>query len=55
MDKDAIDQITAMASAGLPVAVDPDDAEAMAAFEETALTPEDALESRFDAVVEGDE
>ena len=55
MDKVLIDQITILASAGLPVAVDPDDAVTMAAFEETALTPEEALESRFDTIVEGDE
>lgn len=55
MKQDFIKQITDMASAGLPVPVDPDDADAMAAFEETALSPEDALESRFDHVVEEDQ
>ena len=53
MDKEVIDQIAQMASAGMPVAVDPDDAELMAAFEDDALSVEDALESRFD--VEGGE
>ena len=48
-------QIGAMASAGMVVPVDPDDAETMAAFAEDALSPEDALESRFDDVAEGDD
>lgn len=51
----AINQITSMASAGMVVPVDPDDADAMAAFEDDALSPEDALESRFDNIAEGDE
>lgn len=46
-------QITAMASAGMAVPVDPDDAELMAAFEDDALSPDEALESRFDDIVEG--
>lgn len=41
-------QIGAMASAGLVVAIDPDDAESMGAFVEDALSAEDARESRFD-------
>lgn len=45
-------QIGAMATAGMVVAVDPDDAETMAAFKEGALSAEDALESRFDNVAE---
>ena len=48
-------QIADMASAGKPVAVDPDDAEMMGAFEEEALSADDALESRFDDVAEGGE
>lgn len=47
-------QIGALASTGMVVPVDPDDADSMAAFEEDALSPEDALESRFDDVVEGE-
>lgn len=52
---DPTQQIAEMASAGMAVPVDPDDAETMAAFEEDALSPEDALESRFDHVAEGAE
>ncbi|CDK99156.1 putative Protein traD [Magnetospirillum gryphiswaldense MSR-1 v2] len=48
-------QIADMASAGKPVPVDPDDAEMMGAFVETALDADDALESRFDDVAEGGE
>lgn len=47
-------QIADIASAGMPVAVDPDDADMMGAFEENALSAEDALDSRFDDVA-GDE
>jgi hypothetical protein len=47
-------QIGAMASAGLVVAIDPDDADSMGAFVEDALSAEDARESRFD-IAEGDE
>lgn len=47
-EKIAITQIADMATAGMVVAVDPDDAEAMAAFEEDALSAADARESRFD-------
>lgn len=46
-------QIADMASKGLVVPVDPDDAEAMAAFEDDALPLEEALGSRFDDVAEG--
>lgn len=49
------DRITEAASAGKPMPVDPDDAEMMGAFEEEALSAEDALDSRFDDVAEGDE
>ncbi|MCA1908970.1 MAG: hypothetical protein LDL39_11475 [Magnetospirillum sp.] len=49
----AAKQIADMASAGKPVAVDPDTADRMGAFEEDAISPDDALESRFDDVVEG--
>ncbi|WP_096704152.1 hypothetical protein [Magnetospirillum sp. 15-1] len=48
-------QIGAMASAGLVVTTDPDDAEIMGAFVEDALSAEDASESRFDEIAEGDE
>jgi hypothetical protein len=48
------DRVGRMAGEGLVVPVDPDDAEEMAAFEEDALSPEDALDSRFDDVVEGE-
>jgi len=48
-------QIGDMATAGMVVAVDPDDAENMGAFADNALTPEDALESRFDDIAEGGE
>jgi len=48
-------QIGEMASAGMAVPVDPDDAAMMAAFEEIALSPEDALASRFDHIAVGDE
>ncbi len=43
-----LDQIAEMASAGMVVTVDPEDADLMAAFEDDALTAEDALASRFD-------
>lgn len=46
-------RIAEIASAGAPVAVDPDDAEAMGAFADDALALGDALESRFDDVAEG--
>lgn len=46
-------RIAEIASAGAPVAVDPDDAEAMGAFADDALALDDALESRFDDVAEG--
>lgn len=48
------DQVGRMAGEGMVVPVDPDDAEALAAFEEEALSAEDALESRFDDVAEGE-
>ena len=35
--------------------MDPDDADALGAFEETALDLEAALESRFDDVIEDEE
>jgi hypothetical protein len=54
-ENDPTKQIAEMASAGMAVPVDPDDAEMMAAFEEEALSPEEALESRFDNVAEGGE
>jgi hypothetical protein len=54
-NKTLIDQIAVMAGAGMAVPVDPDAADLMAAFEDDALSPEDALASRFDDVAEGDE
>jgi hypothetical protein len=48
------DQVGRMAAEGMVVPVDPDDAEDMAAFEEDALSAEDALDSRFDDVAEGE-
>jgi len=57
-DEEAIravtDQVGRMAVEGMVVPVDPDDAEEMAAFEEDALSAEDALDSRFDDVAEGE-
>lgn len=54
-DKTLMAQIARMASAGMVVPVDPDDAELMAAFEDDALPLEEALASRFDDVAEGGE
>lgn len=48
------EQLRKLAAAGLPVAVDPDEADEMGAFVEDALSLEDALESRFDTVAEGE-
>ena len=48
------DRVGRLADEGMVVPVDPDDAEDMAAFEEEALSAEDALESRFDDLAEGD-
>ena len=47
-------RISDATGAGLVVAVDPDDAELMGAFADDALSPEDALDSRFDDVAEGE-
>ena len=47
-------QVSEVASAGLPVPVDPDEADMMGAFEDDALSAEDALDSRFDDVAEGE-
>lgn len=52
--KALISQIAAMATDGMVVPVDPDDADLMAAFEDDALSLEDALDSRFDDLA-GDE
>lgn len=49
-----LDQFAGRITAGQVIAVDPDDAEAMAAFEDDALDPETALDSRFDDEAEGD-
>jgi hypothetical protein len=54
-DQTVAAQIGALAAAGMVVPVDPDDAEMMGAFADAALTPEDALESRFDDISEGGE
>ena len=48
------DRVGRLAGDGMVVPVDPDDSEDMAAFEEDALSPEEALESRFDDGTEGD-
>ena len=53
--KALIAQIATLSGAGMVVPVDPDAADAMAAFEDPALSPEDALASRFDDVAEGGE
>ena len=47
-----IDQVATMADAGMVVPVDPDAADYMAAFEDDALSPEEALASRFDDVAD---
>ncbi|MCK5296605.1 MAG: hypothetical protein KAJ75_06920 [Alphaproteobacteria bacterium] len=41
-------QVSKLATAGVVVEVDPDTADEMGAFEETALTAEDAEDARFD-------
>lgn len=53
--KTLISQIAGMARDGMVVPVDPDDADAMAAFEDNALSADDALASRFDDVAGEDE
>lgn len=47
------DRVSEVASAGVPVAVDPDEADAMGAFADDALDLDEALDSRFDDVAEG--
>lgn len=47
-----LDLIAVQITTGLVVAVDPDDADAMAAFEDEALDPDSALDSRFDEEAE---
>lgn len=47
------DRVSEVASAGVPVAVDPDEADAMGAFADDALDLDDAMDSRFDDVAEG--
>ena len=47
------DRVSEVASAGVPVAVDPDEADAMGAFGDDALDLDEALNSRFDDVAEG--
>lgn len=47
-------QLELLTGAGGVAAVDPDDADAMGAFEEDALDPEDALDSRFDDEADDD-
>lgn len=51
-DNILITQIGTMATAGMAVPVDPDIAERMGAFADDALSPEEALGARFDAVAE---
>ncbi len=41
-------QVSKLATAGVVVEVDPDTADVMGAFEETALTAEEAEDARFD-------
>lgn len=53
--KAASAQVDRLASAGLVVSVDPDVAEFMGAFEDDALSVEDALEARFDGEPDEDE
>ncbi len=47
-------QVCEAAEMGHPTPVDPDTAETLGAFEEDALSHQDALDSRFDAHREGD-
>ena len=47
------DRVSEVASAGVPVPVDPDEADAMGAFADDALDLDEALDSRFDDVAEG--
>jgi hypothetical protein len=42
------ERIGELVGAGMVVAVDPDIADLMGAFEETALSPEDARDAQFD-------
>ena len=46
--KQETEQVSKLATAGVVVEVDPDTADEMGAFEETALTAEDAEDARFD-------
>lgn len=48
LDNALTGQVMRMSETGFPVAVDPDAAEMMGAFEETAVDNETAFESRFD-------
>lgn len=48
------DQVGRIANEGAVVAVDPEDAEFMAAFVDDALPLDEALASRFDDVAEGE-
>lgn len=48
LDNALAGQVGALAEAGRPTDAEPDTAEMMGAFEEDALSIEEALESRFD-------
>jgi hypothetical protein len=54
-DPTLLDQLARQISDGAVVAVDPDDATDMAAFEDDALDLDAALDSRFDAIAEDGE
>lgn len=45
------ERIGELVSAGMIVSVDPDIADLMGAFEETALSPEDARDAQFDGTL----
>jgi hypothetical protein len=53
LDNALTGQIHDMAKTGATVPVEPDTADMMGAFEETALDSDDALDSRFDKDDEG--
>ena len=54
-DPTLLDQLARRISDGAVVVVDPDDADAMAAFADDALDLDAALDSRFDDVAEDGE
>ena len=53
-DPTLLDQLARQISDGAVVDVDPDDADALAAFADDALDADAALDSRFDDVAEGE-